>query len=216
MKLKKEQMQLYAVTDRRWTGRQTLLEQVREALDGGITCLQLREKQMDFGSFVKEAEAVKKLCLRYKVPLIINDNMDVALESGADGVHIGQKDMVLSQARKKAGDRLIIGVSAHNKAEAVEAEKNGADYLGCGAVFGSTTKNDAGVITLDTIAEICASVSVPVVAIGGINKDNLLQLCGTGIDGAALISAIFSASHIKKECQELFCLTQKVAASSKK
>lgn len=210
MKCKKEYMQLYAVTDHHWTGKYTLLEQIEAALCGGITCLQLREKNISFDSFLQEAKEVKKLCYQYNVPLIINDNVEIALKGGADGVHIGQDDMKLSDARKLAGNSLMIGVSAHNQEEAVAAEQNGADYLGCGAAFGSSTKTDANTITLATISEICSSVKIPVVAIGGINANNILKLCGTGVDGAAFISAIFSADNIEQECRKLLKLTEKI------
>lgn len=216
MNLNKNNIRFYAVTDRKWTGKMTLLEQIEAALAGGVTCLQLREKNMGFDDFLEEAKEVKKICIKYNVPLIINDEPSVALKSGADGIHIGQDDMEISEVRKKVGKDFIIGVSAHNKSEAVLAERGGADYLGCGAVFGSSTKSNTNPISLETVSQICSVVSIPVVAIGGINKTNILRLSGTGVDGAAIISAIFSADDIKKECIELSELTLKLVEQKSK
>lgn len=193
-------MKLYAVTDRAWTGRQTLYEQIEAALRGGITCLQLREKNLDEDSIIKEAMEIKELCRSYNVPLIINDSPHIAVKAGADGVHIGQKDMSLSDAREITGPGMIIGVTAATPELAVKAEKEGADYIGSGAVFGSTTKNDARPLSHDVLRKICSSVSIPVAAIGGINRDNMIQLSGTGISGVALVSAVFAAENIEAEC----------------
>lgn len=184
-------------------GKESFLTDLESALKGGITCFQLREKHLPFEEFLAEAKEVKKLCAKYSVPLIINDNIEIALSSGADGVHVGQDDMNIVEARKIAGDKLVIGVSAHNVEEALLAEKNGADYLGSGAVFGSRTKSNVHTLPLETLKNICASVKIPVVAIGGINKDNILQLSGSGIDGVALVSAIFGATDIESECRML-------------
>lgn len=211
----KNMMKLYAVTDRAWTGKQTLLEQTEAALRGGITCLQLREKNLDRDSLLKEALEIKELCRSYNVPLIINDDPFIAVKSGADGVHIGQKDMTLKQAREITGSGLIIGVTAASPELAVKAEKEGADYIGSGAVFGSTTKNDAKPLSRDVLREICSSVNIPVVAIGGINRSNMALLAGTGIDGVALVSAVFAAEDIESECRYLLELSESIVSGER-
>ena len=210
MKCDRQTMRLYAVTDRAWVGRQTLPEQVEAALKGGATCVQLREKELDRAAFLEEARTLAALCRRYGVPLIINDNVEVALASGADGVHVGQDDLTVEQVRRLAGDRLIVGVSAHTVEQALAAQAGGADYLGVGAVFATATKSDAHVLPRETLAEICRAVDIPVVAIGGIGEDNLLQLAGTGVDGAALVSAIFSAPDIEGQCRKLRALSERM------
>ena len=210
MKCDRQTMRLYAVTDRAWVGRQTLPEQVEAALKGGATCVQLREKELDGAAFLEEAKVLAALCRRYGVPLIINDNVEVALASGADGVHVGQDDLTVEQVRRLAGDRLIVGVSAHSVEQALAAQVGGADYLGVGAVFATATKSDAHVLPRETLAEICRAVDIPVVAIGGIGEDNLLQLAGTGVDGAALVSAIFSAPDIEGQCRKLRALSERM------
>ena len=211
----RKMMQLYAVTDRFWTGEQNLYEQVEAALKGGITCLQLREKNLDRESFTKEALEIKSLCIIYNVPLIINDDPYVAVKSGADGVHIGQKDMSIEEARKITGNSLIIGVTAASPELAVKAEMNGADYIGSGAVFGSTTKSDAKPLSHDVLKKICSSVKIPVVAIGGINRENMIELSGTGIAGTALVSAVFAAENIEEECRYLLELSEKITGERK-
>lgn len=203
MRCDKESMLLYAVTDSRWTGKQTLYEQVECAVKGGITCLQLREKELESGEFLQEANEIKNLCKRNNIPFIINDNVEVAVKSGADGVHIGQKDMAASEVRKIIGSKMILGVSAQTVEQAKKAEADGADYLGVGAVFVTSTKTDAADVSLDTLKQICEAVKIPVVAIGGINENNISELSGTGVDGAALVSAIFAADDIEKECRIL-------------
>ena len=210
MKCDRQTMRLYAVTDRAWVGRQTLPEQVEAALKGGATCVQLREKELDGTALLEEAKVLAALCRRYGVPLIINDNVEVALASGADGVHVGQDDLTVEQVRRLAGDRLIVGVSAHSVEQALAAQAGGADYLGVGAVFATATKSDAHVLPRETLAEICRAVDIPVVAIGGIGEDNLLQLAGTGVDGAALVSAIFSALDIEGQCRKLRALSERM------
>ena len=210
MKCDRQTMRLYAVTDRAWVGRQTLPEQVEAALKGGATCVQLREKELDGTALLEEAKVLAALCRRYGVPLIINDNVEVALASGADGVHVGQDDLTVEQVRRLAGDRLIVGVSAHSVEQALAAQAGGADYLGVGAVFATATKSDARVLPRETLAEICRAVDIPVVAIGGIGEDNLLQLAGTGVDGAALVSAIFSAPDIEGQCRKLRALSERM------
>lgn len=210
MKCDKNLMLLYAVTDRAWVGEKTLLQQVEEALKSGVTCLQLREKNLDNAAFLQEAVEIHDLCKKYNVPLIINDNVEVAMRCNAEGVHVGQEDMSLTEVRKLVGDSMIIGVSAHNVEEAVEAEKNGADYLGLGAVFSTKTKLDVDVMPQSTIKSICNSVKIPTVAIGGISKDNVMKLSGTGVDGIAVVSAIFGAKNISKATADLLELSSQM------
>lgn len=208
MKINRKNLLLYAITDKHWTEKQSLYEQIECALKGGITCLQLREKNLSEKEFLKEAKEIHQLCQKYHVPLIINDSIEIAIKSGAEGVHLGQEDMTLTEARKIVGKKLIIGVSTHTPAEAILAEKNGADYLGAGAIFGSSTKTNVKIMKKETLQAICQSVSIPVVAIGGVNENNLPQLIGTGIDGVAVISAIFSAEDIQKKTKKLLQLCQ--------
>ncbi len=210
MKCDKKTMLLYAVTDRAWTGRQTLYEQVESALKGGVTCVQLREKELDDAAFLQEAVEISALCRKYGVPFFINDNVDIAIACHADGVHVGQSDMQAAKVRQRVGEDMMIGVSVHSVAEALEAVRNGADCLGVGAVFSTSTKKDTNVLPKETLRDICAAVDIPVVAIGGINKSNLLQLSGSGVDGTALVSAIFSAENIEEECRELRQLSEKM------
>ena len=210
MRCDKKAMLLYAVTDRAWLGEKTLAEQVESALKGGATCVQLREKNLDKESFLAEAFAVKKLCREYGVPFIINDNVEIAVKCGADGVHVGQSDMEAGNVRSIVGDDMIIGVSVHNVEEALAAVDSGADYLGIGAVFSTATKLDAGHVAKDTVRAVCRAVSVPVVAIGGITKENISELAGCGIDGVALVSAIFAAEDIESECRRLKQLSEKM------
>ena len=210
MKLSKKHMLLYAVTDRRWSEGTTLYEQVEQALQGGVSTLQLREKNLSDEEFLKEAMEIKELCKKYNVPLIINDNVEVAIKCGADGVHVGQEDMEASKVREKVGPDMIIGVSAHNVEEAKRAVSNGADYLGVGAVFSTSTKDDVDVLKKDTLKDTCLAVDVPVVAIGGINQDNILELKGTGVDGVAVVSAIFSSENIVETCKKLRELSEEM------
>lgn len=197
MEFKKDSLLLYAVTDRAWEGKQTLLEQIEDALDGGVTCVQLREKHLDRDAFVREALQARELCHRYGVPLIINDNVDVALESGADGVHVGIEDAPVADIRRRTGRDFIIGATAKTVARARAAEAAGADYLGVGAVFPSPTKTNAIRITAEQLREICASVAIPAVAIGGITLENAPTLAGCGAAGIAVVSAIFGAADIR-------------------
>ena len=210
MKLSNKHMLLYAVTDRRWSEGTTLYEQVEQALQGGVSTLQLREKNLGDEEFLKEAIEIKELCKKYDVPLIINDNVEVAIKCGADGVHVGQEDMEASKVREKVGPDMIIGVSAHNVEEARRAVSNGADYLGVGAVFSTSTKDDVDVLKKETLKDICLAVDVPVVAIGGINQDNILELKGTGVDGVAVVSAIFSSENIVETCKKLRKLSEEM------
>lgn len=213
MKYIKDMMLLYAVTDRAWVGKQTLMEQVEDAIKGGITCVQLREKELDQEAFLAEAMEMKALCSRYGVPLIINDNVEIAIKCNADGIHVGQKDMETGSVRSLVGDNMIIGVSVQTVEQALAAEKAGADYLGVGAVFSTKTKLDANTISHETLKEICKTVSIPIVAIGGISKSNILELSGTGVDGVALVSAIFGVIDIELECKSLRFLSQKMVKS---
>lgn len=207
MKLSPETLRLYAVTDRSWLNGRTLAEQVSEAIDGGATIIQLREKTLSEEEFLAQAKELALLCHSKNVPLIINDNVEIALASGADGVHVGQDDLACEKARALLGPDKIIGVSAHNPEEALAAYRQGADYLGCGAAFGSATKTDAHPITRETLQAVTAAVPIPVVAIGGITRENLNQLNGCGLAGAAVISAIFAQPDIKAAAEELYQMT---------
>ena len=213
MNLTTEMMRLYAVTDRSWLRGQTLLEQVEQALAGGVTLVQLREKELDEDTFMREAVAMAKLCHRYGVPLLINDNVEIALRSGADGVHVGQDDMDAASVRSILGSDMIVGVTAKTVEQALRAEEAGADYLGSGAVFGSTTKLNTTRRTKELLKSICNAVSIPVVAIGGINRNNILDLSGTDIDGVAVVSGIFAAADIEQECRYLRSIAEQISAS---
>lgn len=208
MKCEKDVMRLYAVTDRAWVGEQTLMEQVEDALKGGATCIQLREKELEDEKFLEEAMEMKELCTKYQVPFIINDNVEIAVKCKADGIHVGQSDMEAGRVRDVVGENMIVGVSAQTVDQAIAAEKAGADYLGVGAVFNTTTKLDASEVSLETLKEICETVSIPVVAIGGISKSNMMELADSGVDGVALVSAIFASKDIENECKELRALSE--------
>lgn len=203
LKVESDDMTLYAVTDAAWVGKQTLMEQVKDALDGGITFLQLREKELDHDGFLKEAREMAELSRQYRVPFVVNDEVEIALKCGADGVHVGQDDMACRNARKLLGPDKIIGVSVHNVEEALKAQADGADYLGLGAVKATPTKIDAKAVEFEEIQKVCDAVSIPVVAIGGIKKDNLMELQGSHVDGIAVVSAIFGAENIRQETKEL-------------
>ena len=203
MKFDREDLLLYAVTDSRWLNGERLYDQVEKALKGGATFIQLREKELDQEHFFEEAVEIKELCARYHVPFVINDNVEIALKMDADGVHVGQSDMELTRAREILGTDKIIGVTAKTIEQAQAAEKAGADYLGSGAVFGSSTKTDAKPMELTLLQEICQSVTIPVVAIGGINHDNILKLKGCEIAGAAVVSGIFACEDIEEGTKEL-------------
>ena len=210
LRVNADAMTLYAVTDRTWVKDTTLMDQVKEALEGGITFLQLREKHLSKEEFIKEAREMKELSKEYKVPFVINDNIEVALAVDADGVHIGQDDMSVEEARKLLGEDKIIGVSAHNVEEAIKAQKGGADYLGVGAVCATSTKKDANVVSKEEIKKICHTVEIPVVAIGGIKKENIKTLEVTDVDGVAVVSAIFAAKDIKKDTKQLRSLVEEM------
>ncbi len=194
MKCDKKYMLLYAVTDRTWVGEKTLYQQVEEALRGGVTCVQLREKDMGDEDFLQEAKEIHALCQQYGVPFIVNDNVAVAA----------------GDVRRRVGSSMILGVSVHTVEEAREAVHNGADYLGLGAVFPTSTKTDVDQMPNETLRAICDAVDVPIVAIGGINRSNIGKLAGSGVDGVALVSAIFSAPEIETTCRELRRLAEEM------
>lgn len=194
---------LYAVTDRHWTGKKSLLQQTEEAIKGGATFVQIREKNLEKEKFQEEAVLLKNLCGKYKIPFVVNDNVQLAEKINADGVHIGQDDMNVQEARKILGGDKIIGVSAQTVEEAVLAETQGADYLGVGAVFPTGSKDDAVEVPLETLKKICAAVKIPVVAIGGISKDNIFELKNSGICGISVISAIFGQKDIISAAKDL-------------
>lgn len=203
MNAKKEDLLLYAVTDRSWLRGETLYAQVEKALKGGATFIQLREKELNEEAFYQEAVELKKLCQQYKVPFVINDNVEIAKKMDADGVHVGQSDMAACDVRKILGEDKILGVSAQTVEQALLAEQMGADYLGVGAVFPTGTKTDAVEVDAETLKAICAAVKIPVIAIGGIKADNLSELSGSGICGIAVVSAIFAAEDITETTKEL-------------
>ncbi|NLZ48737.1 MAG: thiamine phosphate synthase [Clostridiales bacterium] len=213
MKFDRKSMLLYAVTDRAWLGAKSLSMVVREALEGGASFIQLREKNLSFDDFLAEANEIKEVCKEYMVPFVINDNVDVALACDADGVHLGQDDMSPIEARKILGDNKIIGLSAVNLEQAILAEKQGADYLGVGAVFPTSTKEDADYVSYEELKKICEAVSIPVVAIGGIGADNIMELRGSGIDGISVVSAIFAQKNIKEATENLFKLSKEMVSS---
>ena len=210
MRCDKRHMLLYAVTDRAWTGKQTLYEQVEAALKGGVTCVQLREKELDETAFLQEAKELCALCRRYGVPFLVNDNVEIAIACGADGIHVGQEDLAAGEVRRRVGETMILGVSVHTVEEACQAVRDGADYLGLGAVFPTNTKTDVEQMPNETLRAICEAVDVPIVAIGGINRGNILRLAGSGVDGVALVSAIFSAEDIEGTCRELRAMSEEM------
>jgi thiamine-phosphate pyrophosphorylase len=212
MNCDKKSLLLYAVTDRAWLKDHTLLQEVENTLKGGATFVQLREKNLDEEKFMKEAVEIQALCKKYKVPFVVNDNVDIALAMDADGVHVGQSDMKAGQVRKKLGPDKIIGVSANTVEQAIQARESGADYLGVGAVFPTGSKDDAKDVSIDTLKAICSAVDIPVVAIGGINKENVWQLQGSGIDGVAVISAIFGQPDIQEATSELKKIIEQVVS----
>ncbi|MDD2569115.1 MAG: thiamine phosphate synthase [Clostridia bacterium] len=199
----KDDLKLYLVTDRSWLGKNSLAEQVEAAIMGGVTMVQLREKELSTAEFIKLGQEIKHVCTKHKIPFIINDDLEVALALDADGIHIGQSDMAAETVRKAIGANKILGVSAVTLAQAIEAQKAGADYLGVGAVFPTGSKADADYVSYEELKKICSEVSLPCVAIGGINKQNLHKLSGSGICGIAVISAILAAKDIKKASLEL-------------
>lgn len=210
LKLDNKALLLYAITDRTWLKEKTLPEAVEEAILGGATFIQLREKNLGYEEFFKIAGEVKAVTDKYNIPFVINDNVDVAASIDADGVHIGQSDEEIKTAREKLGFNKIIGLSAVTVEDAIKAEQSGADYIGVGAVFNTSTKLDADTVPFETLKEICDAVSIPVVAIGGISKDNVLELIDTGIAGISVVSAIFAQDNIKSATLELLNLTKQI------
>ena len=216
MKFDRRQLMVYAVTDRAWTGKMSLCEQVEAALKGGATMVQMREKGLTNDTvqdYLEEARSLRALTERYKVPLIIDDNIKLALLCGADGVHVGQSDIKGRNIRAMIGPDRILGISAGTVEEARAAEKAGADYIGVGAVFGTSTKKDARNLSVEKLREISASVSIPVVAIGGINRSNVGELSGSDVDGIAVISALFGAERPGEAAAELAELAKEIRDS---
>lgn len=205
---------LYAVTDRHWLGERTLYEVVRESLDGGVTFLQLREKDLDTERFYEEAVELQTLAKEYSVPFVINDNVEIAVRMDADGVHVGQSDMEAGNVRALIGPDKILGVSAQTVEQAVLAQQRGADYLGVGAVFPTGSKDDADDVSFDTLKAICQAVSIPVVAIGGITLQNTPELQGSGICGIAVISAIYAQKDIRKAASALKKVTMETVRAN--
>ena len=212
VRVNKQDMRLYVITDRTWLNGRCLADLVEQSIQAGATFIQLREKNLSFSEFVKTAVEVKAVTDRYGIPFIINDDAEVALEADADGVHIGQGDEGIQTVREKLGSHKIIGLSAHTVEEAIKAEEMGADYIGVGTVFNTSTKSDATPVSFDTLKSICSRVRIPVVAIGGINKNNILKLSGSGADGVAVISAIFAQPDIGMATKELLRLSTQMAA----
>ncbi len=208
--MKSDDLLLYAVTDRSWLNGRTLESVVESAVAGGVTMIQLREKNLGHDDFLNEAIRIKKVCDEHGVTFIVNDDVDIALECGAHGVHIGQSDMEAQKARHILGDDRIIGVSASTVQQALDAQAAGADYIGVGAIFPTGTKTDADSVSLDTLRSICSAVSIPVVAIGGINCNNILKLKGSGISGVAVVSAVFAAADVKNAASQLLTLAKEL------
>ena len=212
MKMEPRQLRLYAVTDRAWArDTEGLLRQVAEAIDGGAGIVQLREKHLGQADFLAEAERFVALCREKGAVSIINDNAEIAAQVGADGVHVGQEDLEAGRARELLGPDRLIGVSAHSVEEALAAQAAGADYLGIGAAFATGTKADATPISRETIRAITAAVDIPVVAIGGISRDNILELRNCGLDGVAVVSALFAQADVKAAAAELLRLSEEIA-----
>lgn len=209
MRCDKKDLLLYAVTDRSWAETQTLYQQVEQAILGGATFVQLREKELDEDSFIEEAVEIKRLCKKYRIPFVINDYVEIARRVEADGVHVGQGDMEAGEVRAMLGENKILGVSVQTVAQALTAQRQGADYLGVGAVFQTGSKDDAGHVSLKILKQICQAVKIPVIAIGGIGTHNVAELRGSGICGIAVISAIFAAGDIRFAAAELKELTKK-------
>lgn len=210
MNFSREQLLLYAITDRRWSDKQSFLFQIEEALRGGITMLQLREKNLNTDDYIELAKKVEALVSKYNVPFIVNDSLEAALLSGADGVHMGQVDNIPSDIRDKVGNDKILGLSAGSVREARKAEELGADYIGVGAVFNTSTKGDAKRVELSLLRKISASVSIPIVAIGGINENNISELEGSGISGVSIISGIFAQEDVFSAAVRFKTLAEKI------
>lgn len=210
MKFDKKALLLYAVTDRTWLNGKTLAEQVEQSLRGGVTMVQLREKELDREHMRSEGLELKKICRRYGVPLLINDDVQLAWEINAAGVHVGQEDMEAARAREILGPDKIVGVSAHTVEEALAAQEAGADYLGLGAAFPTGTKTDVDVMSEEVMREICERVNIPCVAIGGIGPDTVLKLTGRGLAGISVVSAIYAQDDIQSASAELRALAERM------
>ncbi len=208
MSISKSQMKLYVVTDRCWLDGKLFTEEVEKTLQGGATLIQLREKNLSYDEFLKEGKEIKKITDKYNIPLIINDNVEIAISIDASGVHIGQSDMDAAEVKKLIGKDKILGVTAKTVEQAIKAEKDGASYIGVGAAFSTSTKLDTRVITFETIKNICKSVTIPVVAIGGIDENNIMNLKGLGIHGVALVSSIFSKEDVLLATKQMLELTE--------
>ena len=209
----RQAMCLYAVTDQSWLKEgQTLLSVCESVLANGATFLQIREKDLSPAAFEAEAAKLKALCEKHRVPYVVNDSVEIALAIDADGVHVGQSDIRGRDIRALLGADKLLGISAGTVAEAIAAENAGADYIGVGAVFGTTTKKNARNLTVEKLREICDAVTIPVVAIGGINASNLLELTGSGVDGVAVVSAIFAADDPGRATKELLALSKEMVA----
>ena len=212
MRVQPQQLRLYAVTDRAWAAdTDAFFAQIQAAIDGGAAFVQLREKHLGQDDFLAEARRFVALCREKGAVSIINDNVEIAAEVGADGVHVCQEDLACGRARAILGPDKIIGVSAHNVEEALAAQAAGADYLGVGAAFVSHTKGDAKPIAVEAMAAITAAVDIPVVAIGGITRENLPTLAGRGLDGVAVVSALFAQKDVKAAAAELRRLAEAIA-----
>ena len=211
MSIDREALRLYAVTDRAWAADEdALMGQIEAAVRGGAGVVQLREKRLDHDAFLAEAKRFTALCRRLGAVSIINDDVQTALEAGADGVHVGQSDLEAGRARALLGPDKIVGVSAHSPGEARRALAAGADYLGCGAAFLTGTKSDAKPISKETIRAVTAAVDIPVVAIGGVSRENILELKGLGLAGAAVVSGIFGQRDIESAARELLELAKQL------
>lgn len=209
MNFDKKSLLVYAVTDRHWLNGKTLCSQVEEAIHGGATFIQLREKDLNESAVEQEAREIQALCQRYQVPFVLNDNVMLAKTLCADGVHVGQSDMAAQYARRIIGEDKTVGVSVSTAEQAVKAEQGGADYLGVGAIFPTNSKADAAAVTIPVLKDICHAVSIPVIAIGGITAENISELKGTGIAGAAVISAIFGHENVRLAAAELRAAIEK-------
>lgn len=215
MKVDKKDMLLYLVTDRTWLKDQTLPEVVESVIKNNVTFVQLREKKLDYISFRKLAIEIKEITDKYEVPFVINDNIEIAMEVDADGVHVGQSDLAASKVREILGEDKILGVSVSNVKQAIEAEKAGADYLGVGSVFATTSKLDATNVESEEIKKITKAVNIPILGIGGINEANIHLLKGSGLDGIAVISAILAEKDIEEATKNLYKLSKEVFGESK-
>ena len=204
MKFDKNQLELYAITDRSWLKKdQSIYDIVEQAIAGGATMIQVREKNLSKRDFIKEVCNIKPLCYRNNIPLIVNDDLSIAIESNADGIHLGQQDLKKYLIESSIPKSMILGISAQNLEQAIEAKNMGAHYLGVGAIFPTSSKDDAQNLNISILKEITKNVDIPVVAIGGINEDNIPLLSNTNINGVSIISAIFAKDDVKTAAENL-------------